>query len=189
MGKTGLFFGSFNPIHCGHLSIARYLLDGGYCECVWFVISPQNPWKKGLDLLDEQKRLEMVQQAIAGDVRMRVCDVEFGLPRPSYTYQTLRKLRQDAPEQDFALIIGGDNLQKFQDWKNYQEIIEKYTIFVYPRPGIHLPELSNARVIVVDAPQTTLSSTEIRQKIIEGKDITGDVPENVRKQIERYYKN
>ena len=189
MGKTGLFFGSFNPIHCGHLSIARYLLNEGYCEHIWFVISPQNPWKKGSDLLDEQKRLKMVRQAIGGDVRMKVCDVEFGLPRPSYTYQTLRKLQQDEPEQDFALIIGGDNLQKFSDWKNYQEILEKYTVFVYPRPGMCLPERSGAHVVVVDAPQTTLSSTEIRQKVRQGEDITGDVPESIRAQVERHYKN
>jgi nicotinate-nucleotide adenylyltransferase len=189
MGKVGLFFGSFNPIHEGHLSIVRYLLEEGYCESIRLIVSPQNPWKKNRELLEEQKRLELVQNAIANDERMEVCDVEFGMPRPSYTYQTLRKLRTDEPGMDFALIIGGDNLQKFQEWKNFQEILSSHTLFVYPRPGTETTHLPVGDIVLVNAPQTAISSTEIRRKVAEGESIVGEVPENVRKQIETYYKN
>ena len=189
MGKIGLFFGSFNPIHEGHLSIARYLLDNDYCKSIWLVVSPQNPWKKNRDLLQEQKRLELVRAAIAEDKRMEVCDIEFDMPRPSYTYQTLRKLRSDIPNQEFALIVGGDNLQKFQEWKNFQEILSLHTLFVYPRPGINVTHLPEGDIVLVDAPQTSISSTEIRQKIERGMSIVGDVPEIVRERIEIYYKN
>ena len=177
MGKIGLFFGSFNPIHEGHLSIARYLLDNGYCKSIWLVVSPQNPWKKNRDLLQEQKRLELVRAAIAEDKRMEVCDIEFDMPRPSYTYQTLRKLRSDIPNQEFALIVGGDNLKKFQEWKNFQEILSLHTLFVYPRPGEVVSHTPEGDIVLVDAPQTSISSTEIRQKIERGMSIVGDVPE------------
>jgi nicotinate-nucleotide adenylyltransferase len=189
MGKIGLFFGSFNPIHEGHLSIARYLLDNGYCKSIWLVVSPQNPWKKNRDLLQEQKRLELVRAAIAEDKRMEVCDIEFDMPRPSYTYQTLRKLRSDIPNQEFALIVGGDNLKKFQEWKNFQEILSLHTLFVYPRPGEVVSHTPEGDIVLVDAPQTSISSTEIRQKIERGMSIVGDVPEIVRERIEIYYKN
>ena len=107
---TGLFFGSFNPIHNGHLKIAQYLLYKGYCQRIWFVVSPHNPLKRDRSLLDEQKRLEIVKAAIRGDERMQACDVEFGLPKPSYTYATLQLLKKKWPEEEFALIIGEDNL-------------------------------------------------------------------------------
>lgn len=189
MGKVGLFFGSFNPIHEGHLSIARYLLDKGFCESIRLIVSPQNPWKRNRELLDEQKRFELVQTAIAADTRMQASDVEFDMPRPSYTYQTLQRLREGEPECDFALIIGGDNLQKFQEWKNFQEILSLHTLFVYPRPGIEVTYFPKGNIVLVDAPQTELSSTEIRRKIAAGKSIVGEVPEIVREQIEIYYKN
>ena len=188
MGKIGLFFGSFNPIHEGHLSIVRYLLDNGYCESIRLIVSPQNPWKQNRELLEEQKRLKLVQTAIADDKRLEVCDVEFEMPRPSYTYQTLRKLRADEPERDFALIIGGDNLKKFQEWKNFQEILSLHTLFVYPRPGIEVSHFPKGNIVLVSAPQTTLSSTEIRRKIEKGMSIVGEVPEMIREQIETYYK-
>ena len=110
---TGLFFGSFNPIHNGHLKIAQYLLYKGYCQRIWFVVSPHNPLKSDRSLLDEQKRLEIVKAAIRGDERMQACDVEFGLPKPSYTYATLQLLKKKWPEEEFALIIGEDNLRIF----------------------------------------------------------------------------
>lgn len=187
MGLTGLFFGSFNPVHNGHLTIARYLLEKGYCENIWFVISPQNPWKKEQGLLDEQKRLELVKEAIREEPRMRVCDIEFSMPRPSYTYQTLRKLKEEYPETDFALVIGGDNLQNFRYWKNYEEISSNYVLFVYPRPGIVLPEIKTDRVVLVDAPLTAVSSTEIRRKVEQGEDISGDVPALLVERVKKYY--
>ena len=187
MGLTGLFFGSFNPIHNGHLSIARYLLEKRYCEKIWFVLSPQNPWKEEQDLLDEQKRLEMVREAIAGENAMEVCDIEFRMPRPSYTYQTLRKLKKMYPDRGFALIIGGDNLKNFQYWKNHQEILEECVLLVYPRPGMVTPARQEKNMVLVDAPMTAISSTEIRQKVFCGEDISGDVPGPVVQLVEKYY--
>lgn len=187
MGMTGLFFGSFNPIHNGHLAIARYLLDEGYCENVWFVVSPQNPWKPEQGLLDERKRLKMVEAAIAGDERMGVSDIEFSMPRPSYTYQTLRVLKESHLVRKFALIMGGDNLQRFHHWKNFQEIIAEYAVFVYPRPGMVLPETAEGNIVLVNAPEMSVSSTEIRRKVADGADITGDVPEAVAGMVKRYY--
>lgn len=187
MGLTGLFFGSFNPIHNGHLAIARYLLEKGYCETVWFVISPQNPWKQEQDLLDQQKRLEMLKLAIRGEMCMHACDIEFSMPLPSYTYQTLRLLKENNPGREFALIIGGDNWQRFHEWKNYHEILANYVVIVYPRPGVTLPVNEEKNVVLADAPQTAVSSTGIRRKVREGKTITGDVPESVVGLVERFY--
>lgn len=189
MGVTGLFFGSFNPIHDGHLAIARYLLDEGHCESVWFVVSPQNPWKPEQDLLDERKRLEMVEVAIAGDARMCASDIEFSMPRPSYTYQTLRVLKESHPMRKFALIMGGDNLQRFHHWKNFREIIADCAVFVYPRPGMVLPETTEGNIVLVNAPEMPVSSTEIRRKAADGADIAGDVPEAICSLVKRYYGN
>ena len=188
MGLTGLFFGSFNPIHNGHLAIARYLLEKGYCEKIWFVVSPRNPWKQERDLLDERKRLEIVKTAISGESAMSACDVEFSMPRPSYTYQTLRLLKQNNPDREFALIMGGDNLQRFHQWKNFQEIIARHTVFVYPRPGIVFPETEEENILLADAPQMDVSSTEIRRKVRCGEQITTDVPLSAGRLIEMYYK-
>ena len=121
--RTVLFFGSFNPIHRGHLQIARYMLDEGYGSRVWFVVSPQNPWKADAGLLEEGRRLEMVRRAIAGDARMEACDVEFAMPRPSYTYRTLCVLRNRYPGREFALAIGGDNLERFPEWRQAEDIL------------------------------------------------------------------
>lgn len=187
MGLTGLFFGSFNPIHNGHLAIARYLLEKGYCERIWFVVSPQNPWKQEQDLLDERKRLELVKKAVAGEPAMSACDVEFSMPRPSYTYQTLRLLKENNPDREFALIMGGDNLQRFHKWKNFQEIVAHHTVLVYPRPNMVLPETEEGNIILADAPQMAVSSTEIRRKVRCGERITGDVPEKLTDLIEAYY--
>lgn len=183
----GLFFGSFNPVHNGHLAIARYLLEAGYCREVWLVVSPQNPWKEDRSLLDEVKRLEMVEAALAQETRMRACDIEFTLPRPSYTYQTLRVLQERFPGKQFALIIGGDNLQRFHCWKNYREILAHHPVFVYPRPGMEPPTLPEEGITLVNAPLMTTSSTEIRQRLRDGLPITHDVPPAVRTLAEKYY--
>ena len=173
---TGLFFGSFNPIHNGHLRIARYLLEQGLCKEIWFIVSPQNPFKKDNTLLEEQKRLEIVRTALTGDPRMQVSDVEFDMPRPSYTIDTLELLSIRYPDKEFALIIGGDNLRDFHRWKDYQRIAENYRIFVYPRPGIDTNGINYPNVSRINAPLSSVSSTGIREKIQRGEEISGWVP-------------
>lgn len=184
---TGLFFGSFNPIHNGHLEIATYLLDQHFCKDIWFIISPRNPFKPENSLLDENKRLKIVEKAIRFDPRMCASDVEFSLPKPSYTIDTLRKLNETYPDRKFALIIGADNLLSLHLWKKYQTILEKYTIFVYPRPGIDISGFSYPSVVLVNAPLTDISSTEIRQRIQRKEDITNFVPREVQNLIIRNY--
>lgn len=184
---TGLFFGSFNPLHNGHLLMARYLLDHGYCRKIWFIVSPQNPWKEDRTLLDEQKRLEIVKAAIAAERQMEACDIEFYMPRPSYTYETLQLLSERYPDERFALIIGGDNLKDFHLWKNHLYIRAHYPLLVYPRPGILFSENHDPHVTVVDAPMTAVSSTEIREKIARGEDISSEVPAEVLELIWKYY--
>lgn len=185
--STGLFFGSFNPIHNGHIAIARYLLENGYCESVWFIVSPQNPWKVDSILLDERKRLQIVEKAVEKEERMEASDFEFSMPRPSYTYQTLEALQAKYPAMDFSLIIGGDNLQRFHLWKNYREVLADFPLIVYPRPGILIPEITGANMTIVDAPLTDISSTEIRDKVKVGEDISDRVPSVVLPLIQKYY--
>lgn len=190
----GLFFGSFNPIHKGHLAIARYLLDNGYCREVWFVVSPMNPFKQDNSLLEESERLRIVRMAIAADSRMKACDVEFGMPKPSYTIDTLRKLSTGykngiTGEPGFALIIGGDNLRDFHLWKDYREIAEHYRILVYPRPGIDVSAIHFPNVTLVEAPLFSVSSTEIREKVRRGEDISAFIPENTLKAVLGAYKS
>lgn len=189
MELTGLFFGSFNPIHNGHLSIARYLLEKAYCKQIWFIISPQNPWKTDQTLLDEQKRLELVAKAINGDERMKACDIEFSMSRPSYTFQTLQALKMKYPGEKFALIMGGDNLLHFHLWKNYQQIVSEYPVFVYPRPGVAINPVPEPAIQVVDAPLTGISSTAIRQKVAAGQPIAEFVPESIAGLAEDYYRD
>ncbi len=185
---TGLFFGSFNPLHNGHLAIARCLLEKGCCQEIWFVISPQNPWKKDLTLLPEQLRLEIVQTAVAGESCMSACDIEFSMHRPSYTYLTLEALTRQYPGKNFALIMGEDNLERFHLWRNYEEILARYPIFVYPRPGFESKATPYDTVKLVAAPLWTVSSSEVRQKVREGKDISADVPSSVVDLVEKYYR-
>lgn len=187
MAPVGLFFGSFNPVHNGHLAIARYLLEAGHCREVWFVISPRNPWKEDRELLDEAKRLEMVEAALAEETRMRACDVEFTMPRPSYTYQTLRVLKERFPDERFALIIGGDNLERFHCWKNYREILSHHPVLVYPRPGVEVSPQTEAGITLVNAPLMTVSSTAIRRLAQEGKAVAEEVPPAVSALVEKYY--
>lgn len=185
---TGLFFGSFNPFHNGHLAIARYLLHNSYCREIWFVVSPQNPLKQDKSLLEESKRLEIVQAAIAGDSQMAVCDIEFTMPRPSYTIDTLQKLENNFPGKQFGLVIGGDNLRDFHLWRNYDKIVSRYRILVYPRPGIVIPEINWKNVTLVDAPLETVSSTEIRDMLSVGRDISSCVPPQAIDLIKKYYR-
>lgn len=185
--SIGLFFGSFNPIHNGHLKIAQYLLYKGYCHQIWFVVSPKNPLKLDISLLDEKKRLEILQAAIAADERMQACDIEFGMPRPSYTFDTLHVLEEKWPGKEFALIIGEDNLRDFHLWRNAKTIAENYRILVYPRKGVDTSGLMWKNLFLVNAPVADVSSTEIRWKMKRGEDISSLVPVGALPLILKYY--
>ena len=183
---VGLFFGSFNPIHNGHVGIARYLLEKKLCEEVWFVISPCNPFKVDRFLLPETDRLAIVSAAIGGIPGMKACDVEFSMSKPSYTVDTLRVLFDRYPGRRFALIIGGDNVPDFPKWKDYHWIEAHCSIFVYPRPGMVNSEESPSMTFI-DAPLFPLSATEIREMIRKGDDISNLVPSEALSLIWKLY--
>ncbi len=188
--NIGLFFGSFNPVHTGHLIIANYMADYTGLDEIWLVVSPQNPFKINDELLDEKARFELLNLAIQDDIRFKAIDIEFHLARPSYTVDTLSHLRDLYPEHDFTLIIGGDNLQNFHKWKDYKEILQHHKVFVYARVGIvEKPLLSNnPQIKLFEVPLLNISSTYIRESIQAGKSIRYLIPEAVRKLIkERNY--
>ncbi len=189
--KIGLYFGSFNPIHHGHLVIASYVLDHTELQQVWFVVSPQNPLKPAASLLNEYHRLYLVQLAIEGDKNLRASDIEFKLPKPSYTVDTLTYLQEKYPTHEFSIIMGSDSFQNLPRWKNSEWLLKNYPIYIYTRPGYEtLPVYPGARAIHrLDAPLLPISSTSIRKDIKEGRSIRYVVPENVRAEIERngYY--
>lgn len=188
--KIGLYFGSFNPIHHGHLIIASHVLQETGLQQVWFVISPQNPFKQNHSLLNEYHRLHLVNLAIEGEKGLKASDIEFRLPKPSYTVTTLQYLQEKYPEHEFSIIMGSDSLQNLDKWKNAEVIMERYQIFVYTRPGFPPREDLPARVTVLDAPLLEISSTRIRECIRSGRSIRYLVPEAVRDEIENnhYYK-
>lgn len=188
--KIGLYFGSFNPIHTGHLIIANHILNETGIEKVWLVVSPQNPFKTENSLLNEYHRLHLAKLAIGDDNRIKASDIEFGLPKPSYTVTTLAYLKEKYPEHEFYLIMGSDSFQNFHKWKNADVIARDYGIFVYRRPGFEPDCPLETKVTVLDAPLLQLSATQIRQNIREGKSIRYMVPESVREEIEKggYYK-
>ena len=176
--KVGLFFGSFNPIHVGHLVIANYMLEYTDLERIWFVVSPQNPLKKKTSLLDEKQRLHMVILAIGDNNKYKASNIEFKLPQPSYTINTLVHLNEKYPQHQFVLIMGADNLQSFHKWKNQEEILKRYELYVYPRMSNDGGSLkNNARVKLINAPVMELSSTAIRQAIKDKKDVRYFMPE------------
>lgn len=185
MKKVGLFFGSFNPIHNGHLMLANYLAEFGGMDEIWFVVSPQNPLKDKKSLLDDRHRLRMVEMAVEGDERFQVCDIEFYMPKPSYTIDTLTKLYERYPNNEFYLVCGMDSLQSFKKWKNYEMILRYYHLLVYPRKGFSGNELEqHASVTTIDAPEIEVSSTFVRKAIAEGHDVRYFVPKNVYQYIE-----
>ncbi len=180
MQKIGLFFGSFNPIHIGHLIIANYMATHTDLDEVWFVVSPQNPFKKKESLGNVYDRLEMVNLAIEPAEKLRSSTIEFNLPQPSYTVDTLIHLRERYPDKDFVLIMGSDNLQSFHKWKNHEIILRDYRIYVYPRPGHQgYPLEKHPSVTVTDTPLMELSATFIRQSVKDGKSIRYFVPDSV----------
>lgn len=178
--KIGLYFGSFNPIHIGHLVIANHIQQFSELDQVWFVVSPQNPFKKSSSLANDYDRLNLVNLAIEDYPNLRASNVEFGLPKPSYTIDTLVVLNEKYPEHEFALIMGMDNLTSFHKWKNHEQILKHYSIFVYPRIGSTEGEWANhPKIQIVDAPIMEISSTFIRQSIKDKKNIKPLLPEKV----------
>jgi nicotinate-nucleotide adenylyltransferase len=190
--KIGLFFGSFNPIHIGHLAIANYIVEYSDLDEIWLVVSPQNPLKKKKTLLNEYDRLKMVELALKDDFQIKPTDIEFRLPKPSYTIDTLTYLSERNPKHDFVLIAGTDNFQSFHKWKNYEQILKQYKLYVYPRPGYELGEYKNhTSLSLINAPLMEISSSFIRESIKDNKDIRYFLPVEVYNYIKKMslYKN
>ena len=178
--KIGLFFGSFNPVHVGHMIIANYMATRTELDQVWFVISPHNPFKKKSSLARDYDRLHLVNLAIGYNNKLKASAIEFNLPQPSYTVDTLAHLVEKFPDHEFYLIMGSDNLQNFHKWKNYEHILEHYAIKVYRRAGYDGGDLADhEKVEILDAPLMNISATKIRESIKEGLSIQYMVPEAV----------
>lgn len=188
--KIGLYFGSFNPIHHGHLIVANYLLNETDIEKVWLVVSPQNPFKQEHSLLNEYHRLHLATLATEHDTRIKASDVEFSLPRPSYTIDTLVYLKEKYPQHEFCIIMGADSFQNLHRWKNYSALVRDHDIYVYPRAGFTGGQHTIDRAHLVEAPLLQLSATYIRQCIASGKSVRYMLPDAVIEEIERggYYK-
>ena len=190
--KVGLYFGSFNPIHVGHCIIANYVLANTSLDQVWFIVSPQNPLKTSAGMLNEYHRLHLVQLAVEAENGLRVNDIEFRLPKPSYTVDTLSYLQEKYPHHSFSVILGSDSFKNLPKWKNYFHIIQHYPIYVYVRPGHEdITFYPNADITTLKAPLLEISSTLIRKNIKEGKSIRYLVPDKVLEEITRngYYRN
>lgn len=182
--KVGLYFGSFNPIHIGHMAIANYMVEYTDMDQVWFVISPHNPFKERKTLLEDHHRLELVERALGNEQRFRVTDIEFKMPRPSYTIDTLTWLSEKHPSFEFTIIMGSDGLPTFSKWKNAREIKANFTRYVYPRPGYPVDASKLENMVLVDAPLIEISSSFIREAIAGGKDIRYFLPPDVWKYLD-----
>jgi nicotinate-nucleotide adenylyltransferase len=194
MAKVGLYFGSFNPVHIGHIAIAGYMTEFTALDEVWFVVSPHNPLKKKETLLADHQRLYMTQLAIGDNDHLKASDIEFKLPVPSYTIDTLTYLREKYTRNKFCLVMGEDNLYTLHKWKNVNELIKKYSVYVYPRPFSEKPSspllsqlLSNTVVHYVSAPLMEISGTFIRDGIKKGKDMSYFLPPPVWKYIQEMH--
>jgi nicotinate-nucleotide adenylyltransferase len=172
--KVGLFFGSFNPIHVGHLIIANHLVEHSDLDQIWFVVTPHNPFKKKSSLLDNYQRLEMVELATKSYTTLEPCNIEFNLPQPNYTVNTLAHLREKHPKHHFSIIMGEDNLKSFHKWKNYTIILEDFHVIVYPRISVGIIETqftNHSNISRIEAPIIELSSTLVRKGIKNGKNV------------------
>jgi nicotinate-nucleotide adenylyltransferase len=178
MKKVGIYSGSFNPIHHGHVMLANYLVEFSDLDELWFVVTPQNPLKKKEDLLDDDERLKMVQLAVGDDPRFFVSDIEMHLPRPSYTINTLTALSEQHPDCEFIFICGMDSLQNLKNWREYQKILDNYELLVFPRESYDGGDLINyPSVNVLETPIIEVSSTFIRNCVKEGRDVRHFMPE------------
>ena len=169
--KIGIYSGSFDPIHVGHLLLANYIVEFTDIDELWLMVTPQNPLKEDAHLLSEEHRLQMVKLAVTDYPKLKASDYEFSLTRPSYTENTLNQLAKDYPQHEFTLVIGGDNWMVFDQWRNYQNILANYRIMVYPRIGFDIYPPQNENVIILYPPTTDVSSTYIRQGVSDGKDM------------------
>ena len=190
--KVGLYFGSFNPIHHGHLVIANFILQHAHLDQGWFVVSPQNPLKRSVSLLNEYHRLHLVRLAVEGENQLKASDIEFKLPKPSYTVDTLAYLQEKYPADEFSIIMGSDSFQNLTKWKNHEWLVRNYPIYVYRRPEHEkFPSYPDARRIeIVDAPLLPISSTDIRGKIKKGESVRYLLPDAVLEEIKKsgYYR-
>ena len=188
--NIGLYFGSFNPVHHGHLIIASHVVQSTELDQVWFVVSPQNPLKPAAGLLNEYHRLFLIKAAIDGENQLRASDIEFKLPKPSYTIDTLTYIREKYPQHEFSIIMGSDSYQNLPRWKNYQQLLKDTEFYIYVRAGFEkIPSYAGANARILDAPLLQISATHIRDILKEGKSIRYLVPDVVKEEIERnrYY--
>lgn len=186
----GLYGGSFNPIHCGHIALAKQLLRVAKLDEVWFVVSPLNPLKANAgDLLADDRRLQMARTALQDEPRLVASDYEFHLPKPSYTWQTLQQLRADCPDCDFILLIGADNWLAFDRWFRHEDILRHYRIIIYPRPGSPIDEgRLPSGVRLAKTPLYDVSSTEIRRRVRLGQSVEGLVPTSITRMVQQWYR-
>lgn len=188
--KIGLYFGSFNPVHNGHLIIAMHLANNTSLQQIWFVVSPQNPLKQSNSLINEHHRKHLIDLAIDGEKKLRSTNIEFKLPKPSYTIDTLTYLAEKYPQHQFSIIMGSDSFSNIKKWKNYELLLKKYEIYIYNRPGFKVKaEMITGNIKVLDAPLLQISSTHIREMIHQQKSIRFLVPDIVKAEIEahQYY--
>lgn len=181
--NIGLYFGSFNPVHTGHLIIANHILNESRLQRIWFIVSPLNPFKKPDNLLNEYNRLRLVQKVIENDLRLKASDIEFNLPKPSYTVHTLAYLKEKYPDYKFSIIMGSDSFQNLANWKNAEIIAADYPIIIYKRPGFEVENKLNASIQIMDAPLLEISATHIRNLLQQGKSIKYLVPPSVEEEI------
>ena len=189
--KIALYFGSFNPIHNGHLIIANHIVQTENIKELWFVVTPQNPFKIEKKLLTANHRYQLIKFAIDGENKLRASNIEFNLPKPSYTVNTLVYLKEKFPNDEFVIVMGSDGFKNISKWKNANYILENYSFFIYKRPGFEIENTVGASIKIIDGPQLYITSTYIRELIKNKKSIRFLVPDTVKDEIEinNYYNN
>ena len=185
--NIGLYFGSFNPIHIGHLIIASHVENNVGLDQIWFVVSPQNPLKKESSLLNEHHRKHLIDLSIEGEKKLRTSNVEFKLPKPSYTIDTMIYLTEKYPKHTFSIIMGSDSFTNIKRWKNYEILLKNYEIYIYERPGFMVKEKLGTKITILQAPLLEISSTHIRELIHAKKSIKFLVPDVVKEEIEKHH--